>query len=60
MRRIARSAAPLGILPDQVRAMIPRDWLLVARGYADQANAATPGAKAPSQSEIDDLVRRYG
>lgn len=59
MRRIIRSAAPLGILPDQVRAMIPRDWMLIARGYADQAKAGKPGADAPSRAETDELVRLY-
>lgn len=60
MRRIARSAAPLGILPDQVRAMIPRDWMLVVRGYEDQAKAGQPGADAPSRPEVAELVRLYG
>lgn len=60
MRRIARSAAPLGILPDQVRAMIPRDWILVARGYRDQAQVGKPGADAPSRAEVEELVRLYG
>lgn len=60
MRRIARSAAPLGILPDQVRAMIPRDWLLVVRGHGDQAQAGKPGADAPSRAEVAELVELYG
>ncbi|GAB5431087.1 hypothetical protein HGD90_06030 [Rhodobacteraceae bacterium R_SAG7] len=60
MRRIIRSAAPLGILPDQVRAMCPRDWLLIKRGYDDQSQAMKPGANAPSKSEVDELVRLYG
>lgn len=60
MRRIIRSAAPLGILPDQVRDLPPRDWLLVKRGYEDQARAMKPGANAPSKSEVDELVRLYG
>ena len=60
MRRIIRSAAPLGILPDQVRAMCPRDWLLINRGYEDQAQAMKPGGTAPSKAEVDELVRLYG
>ena len=60
MRRIARSAAPLGILPDQVRALIPRDWLLVVRGYDDKNQAGKPGADAPSIAEVEELVRLYG
>lgn len=55
-----RNAAPLGIMPEQVRAMIPLDWMLVVRGYADQAKGGQPGAAAPTEAEIDELVRRYG
>lgn len=55
-----RNAAPLGIMPDQVRAMIPMDWLLVVRGYADQAKVGRPGASAPTDAEIDELMREYG
>ena len=40
--------------------MIPRDWLLVVRGYADQGKAGQPGANAPSREEVAELVREYG
>lgn len=60
MRRTIRNAAPLGIMPEQVRAMIPLDWLLIVRGYADQAKGGKPGASAPTDAEVDELVRKYG
>lgn len=40
--------------------MIPRDWMLIVRGYEDQAKAGKPGAEAPSRAEVEELVRRYG
>jgi hypothetical protein len=40
--------------------MIPRDWLLVVRGYGDQATAGKPGADAPSRAEVAALVEAYG
>jgi hypothetical protein len=57
---IIRAAAPEGIRPDEIRAMIPRDWMLIARGFADRARAGTPGADAPSRAEVAELVERYG
>ena len=32
--------------------MIPRDWMLVVRGHADQARAGKPGADAPSKAAV--------
>ena len=40
--------------------MIPRDWLLIVRGHADQVKAGKPGADAPSRAEVEKLVERYG
>ena len=40
--------------------MTPRDWLLIVRGYEDQAKAGKPGADAPSAAEVAELVRLYG
>ncbi len=60
MRQIIVSAVPLGYRPDEVRAMIPRDWMLVKRGHEALAEAGQPGQRAPSEAEISDLVERYG
>jgi hypothetical protein len=40
--------------------MIPRDWMLIRRGYDDQARAGTPGADAPSAADVAALVKDYG
>ncbi len=40
--------------------MIPRDWLLIARGYAERDRAGRPGADAPSRAEVEALVAEYG
>lgn len=50
----------MGITPDQVRAMIPRDWLLIVRGYDDKAKVGKPGADAPSKAEVAALVEAFG
>jgi len=47
-------------LPDAVRAMIPRDWLIIKQGYDAQARAGRPGADAPSAAQVAELVERYG
>lgn len=60
MRRIIRNAAPLGFRPSEIRGLIPRDWLLISRGYADRAAAAKPGAAAPSRAEVEALIAEYG
>ena len=57
---IIRAAAPEGFRPDEVRGMIPRDWMLISRGFADRARAGAPGADAPSRAEVRELVERYG
>lgn len=57
---IARVAAPLGYRPDEIRDMIPLDWLLIARGHADQARRAAPGGTAPSAEEVAALVEEFG
>jgi len=40
--------------------MIPRDWVLIKRGYDDQAAAGKPGADAPTRAEVLELVEQYG
>lgn len=60
MRAIIASAVPLGFRPAEVRAMIPRDWLLVKRGYDAAQAGARPGASAPSKAEVAALVEAYG
>lgn len=60
MRAIIRGAAPLGFRPAEIRRMIPRDWMLIKRGYDDQARAGRPGADAPTKAEVAELVRAYG
>tara|TARA_B100000446_G_scaffold117617_2_gene109733 strand:- start:21 stop:269 length:249 start_codon:yes stop_codon:yes gene_type:complete len=58
VRRLIRGAASAGWRPHEVRAMIPRDWLLVVAGYSDQAKAAKgprPGEKAPGTDRAREL-----
>jgi hypothetical protein len=47
-------------MPDAIRAMIPRDWLLIMAGYKAQNDRGKPGANAPSREEFEQLVRDYG
>jgi len=58
VRRLIAHAAAVGILPAAVRAMIPRDWMLVAAGYAAARDAAAPGGRAPSRAAVADLLER--
>jgi len=60
VRLLIKSAIPLGFRPDDVRRMIPCDWMLVKQGYDEQAQAQKPGAAAPSDAEVAKLVERYG
>lgn len=53
-------AAPAGWRPDELRGMIPRDWILVAEGHAARDAGTKPGATAPSRAEVADLVAMYG
>ncbi|MDO6799360.1 hypothetical protein [Shimia thalassica] len=43
-----------------MRALIPRDLRVIVRGFSDAQKSSEPGANAPSKSEHDELIRKYG
>lgn len=57
-----KNAVILGLKPNEVREMIPRDFWLMVEGHNDAHSGAKsgPGANAPSMDEAMDLVNEYG
>jgi len=47
-------------MPDQVRAMIPRDLFLVFEGWQAAHSPPEPGSDAPDADEVRALMERYG
>ncbi len=45
--------------PAEIRAMIPKDLMLIHRAHRNKARAKRPGANAPSRRRTDELEARY-
>jgi len=57
-----KNAVILGLRPNEVRALPPRDYWLMRDGYneAHSVAATGPGATAPSMTEAMEMVKKYG
>lgn len=53
-----RNGIVIGLKPNEIRDMLPRDVWLCFEGWNDAHAAPKPGANAPSKEEYMDLVRR--
>ena len=53
-----RSGIVIGMKPDEIRDLLPRDVWLCFEGWNAAHEGPKPGADAPSRDEYQDLVRR--
>lgn len=55
---MVKNGIVIGLKPDEIRDMLPRDVWLCFEGWNDAHEGPKPGANAPSKEEYQDLVRR--
>ena len=48
----------IGLRPEQIRDMVPKDTWLVFKGWSDAHSPKDAGSEAMSASEYNELVRR--
>jgi hypothetical protein len=52
------SGIVIGLRPEEIRDMVPKDTWLVFKGWSDAHSPNESGSEAMSASEYRDLVRR--
>lgn len=57
VRGMIRNGIAIGLRPDEIRGMIPRDVWLVFQGWNDAHAPDRPGANAMTAEEYRELVR---
>ena len=55
---MVRGGIAIGLKPDDVRDMMPRDYWLCVDGWNSHHSGGEPGESAPTREEYLDLVRR--